>query len=43
MTKTTLTVAEAARIMREATKDKSYQLLPLGQRPPPTCARSASG
>ena len=25
-----LTLAEAARIMREATKDKSYQLLPLG-------------
>ncbi|MHB8693565.1 MAG: tyrosine-type recombinase/integrase [Solirubrobacteraceae bacterium] len=27
----TLTLAEAARIMREAVKDKSYQLLPLGQ------------
>src|SRR3954447_18024127 len=26
-----LTVREAARIMREATRDKSYQLLPLGQ------------
>jgi integrase/recombinase XerC len=26
-----LTIAEAARILREATKDKSYQLLPLGQ------------
>lgn len=26
-----LTLAEAARIMREAVKDKSYQLLPLGQ------------
>src|SRR3954465_11646992 len=26
-----LTVAEAARIMREAMRDKSYQLLPLGQ------------
>jgi integrase len=26
-----LTVAEAARIMREATQDKSYQLFPLGQ------------
>jgi integrase/recombinase XerC len=26
-----LTVAQAARIMREATQDKSYQLLPLGQ------------
>lgn len=26
-----LTLAEAARIMREALKDKSYQLLPLGQ------------
>jgi integrase/recombinase XerC len=27
----TLTVAEAARILREATRDKSYQVLPLGQ------------
>ncbi len=26
-----LTVAEAARIMREAVKNKSYQLLPMGQ------------
>jgi integrase len=26
-----LTLAEAARIMREAVKDKSYQLLPMGQ------------
>lgn len=26
----TLTLAEAARMLREATKDKSYQLLPLG-------------
>jgi integrase/recombinase XerC len=26
-----LTLAEAARIMREAVKDKSYQLLPIGQ------------
>jgi integrase/recombinase XerC len=25
-----LTLAEAARIMREAVKDKSYQLLPIG-------------
>jgi integrase len=30
MTTTTLQLAEAARIMREAVKDKSYQLLPLG-------------
>lgn len=30
-TLTTLTLQEAARIMREAVKDKSYQLLPLGQ------------
>lgn len=30
-TVSTLTLAEAARIMREAMKDKSYQLLPLGQ------------
>jgi integrase len=27
----TLTLAEAARIMREAVRDKSYQLLPLGE------------
>ena len=26
-----LTIADAARIMREAVKDKSYQLLPLGE------------
>lgn len=31
LTQRELTIAEAARILREATKDKSYQLLPLGQ------------
>lgn len=31
MTAATLTLAEAARIMREAVRDKSYQLYPMGQ------------
>jgi site-specific recombinase XerC len=30
MTPSALTIAQAAQIMREATRDKSYQLLPLG-------------
>ena len=38
-----MTVAEAARVMREAVRDKSYQLTPIGEEVAGYLRQSASG
>jgi hypothetical protein len=43
MEQSSLTLAAAARIMREAVRDKSYQLCPIGQEAASYLRASASG